>query len=89
MELLFLKRTTNIANPIAASAAATVNIKNTNTCPTSSPRYLENAIKLKLTASNMSSMHINNSIRFLRLMKIPAIAKVKRTAESEIMIETN
>jgi len=36
MVCLFLNNTIKIARPIAASAAATVRIKNTNTCPVDS-----------------------------------------------------
>src|SRR6185312_11819944 len=48
--------TTKIASPIADSAAATVRMKNTNTCPDGSPRKRENATKLVLTASSISSI---------------------------------
>ena len=38
MLLLLRNNSTKIARPIAASAAATVRMKNTNTCPCMSPR---------------------------------------------------
>src|SRR5258708_25270454 len=38
MVLRFLNSTTRIARPIADSAAATVRLKNTNTCPAMLPR---------------------------------------------------
>ncbi len=74
--------TTKIARPIAASAAATVRMKNTNTWPVGSPCIRENAMKLKLTASSMSSMHIKSRMTFLRLMKMPATLKLNSTAAS-------
>ena len=46
------------------------------------PSIRENAMKLKFTASNMSSMHINSRITFLRLMKMPATLKENRIAAS-------
>ncbi len=49
---LRLNRTIIMASPIADSAAATVRIKNTNTCPPRSPRKCEKAIKLKFTANS-------------------------------------
>ena len=73
--------TTRIARPIAASAAATVRMKNTKTWPVSSPRYRENAMKLVFTASSMSSMHMSRRIRFLRLITMPAIATTNSIAE--------
>ena len=40
-----------IANPIAASAAATVKINRVKTCPAKSPRKIENATKFILTVA--------------------------------------
>src|SRR6185295_1763438 len=74
--------TTRIARPIAASAAATVRMKNTNTWPSVSFHMRENAMKLKFTASSMSSIHIKSRITFLRLMKMPATARLNSTAAS-------
>ena len=39
-------------------------------------------MKLKFTASSMSSMHISSRITFLRLMKMPATLKLNRIAAS-------
>src|SRR5438445_9434809 len=74
--------TTKIARPIADSAAATVRMKNTNTCPDTSPRKRENATKFVLTASSISSIAIKSTITFLRLMKMPATAIQNSTAPS-------
>ena len=41
IEPLDLKKTTNIANPIAASAAATVRTTNAKTCPTIKFKWVE------------------------------------------------
>jgi hypothetical protein len=73
---------TRIARPMAASAAATVRMKNTNTCPDTSPRNRENATKFMFTASNISSIDINSTITFLRLMNRPATAMQNSTAPS-------
>ena len=67
---------------IAALAAATVRMKNTKICPEGSPCMRENAMKLKLTASSMSSMHMSSRITFLRLMKMPATLRLNRMAAS-------
>ena len=47
----FLKYTTIIANPIAASAAATVKINKVNTCPVKLPKNIEKETKFIFTAS--------------------------------------
>ena len=73
--------TTRIARPIAASAAATVNMKNTNICPAISPRNRENATKLKFTASSISSMHISSTMMFLRFKNTPATPMANRTPD--------
>ena len=67
---------------MAASAAATVRMKNTNTCPDTSPRKRENATKLVFTASSISSIDISSTITFLRLMNRPATAMQNSTAPS-------
>src|SRR5262249_44936416 len=74
------KNTTRMASPIAASAAATVSTTSANTWPTRSPRKAENATKLMLTASRMSSIDIRMTMTFLRLMKMPTIPSVNRIA---------
>ena len=48
-----------IANPIAASAAATVKINKAKTCPVRSPKKIENATKLILTESNINEHRAN------------------------------
>src|SRR3546814_1570763 len=57
---------TRSARPMAASAAATVRMKNTNTCPETSPRKRENATKFMFTASSINSSDISSTITFLR-----------------------
>ena len=71
-----------MARPMADSAAATVKIKNTNTWPVRSLRKCENAMKFKLTDSNINSMHINNMMMFLRLIKMPATLMQNNIAAS-------
>src|SRR3982751_1617318 len=68
-----------IANPTAASAAATVITKNTNTCP-ATPYACANATKVRLTAFSMSSTHMNTMIA-LRRINTPNTPIVNRTAE--------
>ena len=69
-----------IARPIAASAAATVNINNVNTWPDKSSKYIENDTRLILTANYISSMLIKITIIFFRFKKIPIIPMLKITA---------
>lgn len=59
-----------IANPIAASAAATARIKNTNICPLMSPRNEENATNERLMELSINSIDIN-IIMALRLTRTP------------------
>src|SRR3954464_7727618 len=68
-----------IARPTAASAAATVITKNTNTCPPT-PYACANATKLRLTALSMSSTHMNTMIA-LRRMSTPNTPITNSTAE--------
>lgn len=68
---LFLKIAMKIANPTAASAAATVITKKTNTCPAGSPKYEEKVTKARLAEFNINSTHIKTTIAFL-LIKTPA-----------------
>ena len=63
---LFLYREITIASPTAASAAATVRTKKTKICPLSFPRKLEKETRDKFMAFNISSMHINITMAFLR-----------------------
>jgi hypothetical protein len=69
-----------MARPIAASAAATVSTRSANTCPTMSPRWVENATRLMLTASSISSIDIKMTMTFLRFTKMPKMPSVKRIA---------
>ena len=71
---------TRIASPIADSAAATVRMKNTNTWPAVSPRKRENAMKLRLTASSMSSIAISMMMTLRRLRKMPITLIANRIA---------
>src|SRR4051812_43813710 len=68
-----------IASPTAASAAATVITKNTNTCP-ATPYACANATKLRFTALSMSSTHMNTMIA-LRRISTPNTPIVNSTAE--------
>lgn len=62
---LFLKRAIIMARPIAASAAATAIIKNTRTCPVTSPRNEENEIRDKFIELNNNSIDIKIIMAFL------------------------
>src|SRR3954466_14046050 len=68
-----------IARPTAASAAATVITKNTNTWP-ATPYACANATKLRLTALSMSSTHMKTMIA-LRRMSTPNTPIANSTAE--------
>src|SRR5690606_21656957 len=67
------------ASPTAASAAATVITKNTNTCP-SIPTARESATKARFTAFSISSMHRKSTIAFRR-NTTPAVPIVNRIAD--------
>ena len=69
-----------IANPIAASAAATVKINRVKTCPAKSPRKIEKETKFILTASNINSILIKITIIFFLLRNIPIMPIEKITA---------
>ena len=75
-------RVTRIARPIAASAAATVRMKNTKTWPAASPSERENATKLMFTASSISSSDISSMITFFRFRKMPATLMQNSSAPS-------
>ena len=62
---------TNIASPIADSAAATVKTNNANNWPKISSKKTEKIMKLKLIDNNINSMDINKIIIFFRFKKIP------------------
>src|SRR3954470_18468593 len=68
-----------IARPTAASAAATVMTKNTNTCPPT-PYACANATKLRLTALSISSTHMNTMMA-LRRISTPNTPITNSTAE--------
>src|SRR5689334_15117269 len=70
-----------IASPTAASAAATVITKNTNTCPVT-PYACANATKLRLTAFSISSTHMNTMIA-LRRISTPNTPITNSTAEKK------
>jgi hypothetical protein len=57
-------------------------MKNTNTCPAASPSSRENATKLMLTASSISSIDISRTITFFRLRKMPATLMQNSAAPS-------
>src|ERR1051325_8719764 len=70
-----------IASPTAASAAATVMTKNTNTCP-ATPYDCANATKVRFTALSISSTHMNTMIA-LRRINTPNTPIVNNTAEKK------
>src|SRR5262245_280847 len=70
-----------IASPTAASAAATVITKNTNTCPPM-PYCCAKAMKLRFTALSMSSTHMDTMIA-LRRINTPIRPITKSTAEKK------
>src|SRR5207248_10096251 len=80
--LIFLKSTSRMASPIADSAAATVRMKKTNTCPATLPRKCEKAMKFRFTARSISSIAISSTIRLRRLRKMPTTLIAKRMAAS-------
>src|SRR2546423_1639054 len=74
--------TTRMARPMADSAAATVRMKNTNTCPAALPRKCEKAMKLRFTASSISSIAIRSTIRLRRVREMVTPPMAKRVAAS-------
>jgi hypothetical protein len=60
-----------MANPTAASAAATTKINNENICPVRSFKLYEKPTKFILTANNMSSIDIKIVIIFFLLINMP------------------
>src|ERR1700750_585023 len=70
-----------IANPTAASAAATVITKKTNTWP-ATPYACANATKLRFTAFSISSTHMNTMIA-LRRISTPNTPIANSTAEKK------
>src|ERR1700733_14075119 len=69
-----------MARPRAASPAATVRMNSAKTGPTRAWRNDENATKLMLTASRMSSIDIRMMITFFRFRKMPTTPIVKTMA---------
>src|SRR5439155_24924164 len=88
MLLMLRNSTTRMARPIADSAAATVRMKNTNTCPAMLPRKCEKAMKLRFTASSISSIAIKSTMKLRRLRKMPTTLIAKRIAASTRKWET-
>src|SRR5690606_19778034 len=76
------KKTTRMASPMAASAAATVSTKSAKTCPTRSPSAAEKATKLMFTASRINSIDIRMTMTFFLLRKMPNTPSVNSTAET-------
>ena len=74
-----------IAKPSADSVAAIVNINKTKTCPIISSRYIEKAIKFRLTANNINSKDIIIIIIFF-LFKTNPIIPVKNKKVVNIKI---
>src|SRR5512141_361368 len=70
-----------IARPTAASAAATVITKKTNTCP-AAPYTCAKATKVRFTALSISSTHMKMMIAFRRV-STPTTPMVKSTAEKK------
>jgi len=80
---------TMIARPTLTSAAATTIIKNTNSCPSEPENagnaslatacIFEKATNSRLTEFNISSMHINTMMAFLRVSTptIPIVNSAK------------
>ena len=60
-----------IANPIAASAAATTKINKENICPDKSPRRFEKPMKFMLAERSINSIDIRIVIKFFLFIKIP------------------
>jgi hypothetical protein len=78
----FLLYITNIAKPIAASAAATVKTNKEIICPVRSPKKYEKETRLILTDRRMISIDINIIITFFLLRKIPITPMLKRSADN-------
>ena len=81
MVSLFLNNAIIIASPMAASAAATVIMKNTKIWPFKFPRNDENATNTRLTELSISSMHIKTIIA-LRRMRTPMTPMINRSSAS-------
>ena len=67
----FLKKSVNIARPIAASAAATTRINKANICPNKSSNVFENPTKFILVANSINSIDIKIDIIFFLFIKMP------------------
>ena len=80
MVCFFLNTANTIANPTAASAAATAITKNTIDCPATSPYAEANVIKDKFTAFSIISIDIKITIALL-LDKTPMVPIVNKIAD--------
>jgi|TARA_B110000305_G_C19333336_1_gene585203 hypothetical protein len=78
---LFLKYTTKIAKPIAASAAAIVKIKIENIWPSRFLRNIDADTKLIFAAKRIISIHIKMSIIFLRFKNNPKQPIINKITE--------
>src|SRR3954467_9019822 len=80
-----------IAKPTAASAAATVMTKNTNTCP-ATPYCCANATKVRFTALSINSTHMNTMIALRRISTpntpITNSKAEKKSASASIVFST-
>lgn len=85
MECFVLLNVVKIAKPSADSVAAIVNINRTKTCPIISSRYIEKAIKFRLTANSINSKDIIIIIIFF-LFKTNPIIPVKNKKVVNIKI---
>lgn len=65
---LILKSAMTIANPIAASAAATDITKNTKICPEASPKFAAKPTKVRLTEFSINSIDMKMIIALRRVM---------------------
>ena len=74
------KRTT-IVNPTVTSAAATIIVKNTTTCPDKSPRNDEKATNERFAAFKISSID-KRIIKMFRRVRRPKSPIEKRAAET-------
>ena len=72
-----------MANPIAASAAATVKINIVNICPSISPEKIENDIRFMFTDKSISSIDINITIMFFLFKNIPITPRKNMIAPND------
>ena len=79
----FLKKIVKIANPIAASAAATTRTKSAKIWPNKSSKIYEKPMKFIFAAKSISSIDIRIIIIFFLFMKIPR-KPIEKTIEDNI-----